>query len=394
MLSLHHSYNHNYFFLNLLYQPYFAMANHLIRVEDLAAIAATSQYADDQVDQYETTRLRHLNGDKSPDKTANVPLANGEDDEDIPELVPAPLSVTLSPRTAAMVLEAAGPGDGNILLDNAKDLATTLRLLKARLDESLEDARQANERANRAADHAQDAENRANEVEDRLEESEKNKENEPPRGRRRRRNHSSDSEEEATVCPQGFEENKGQAEGFYIPNDDGESIEPKYVRFVQGGTLHAEGTEGKGFPIYQFALAANPDYEDTDLPLAQMPIWFTAALSRHNNMYNTVLQAALQHNNWGICADIVRYRHTEDQIGIWEARAEEAAQRVERAREERTQARFRLEAARAHRHFTHLQRTNEPEDWRYDDDPNVVVPLRQLGRRGRRNVRGRGQPRD
>jgi hypothetical protein len=24
----------------------------------------------------------------------------------------------------------------------------------------------------------------------------------------------------------------------------------------------------------------------------------------------------------------------------------------------------------------------------------VVVPLRQLGRRGRRNVRGRGQPRD
>jgi hypothetical protein len=125
-----------------------------------------------------------------------------------------------------------------------------------------------------------------------------------------------------------------------------------------------------------------------------MPIWFTAALSRHNNMYNTVLQAALQRNNWGICADIVRYRHTEDQIGIWEARAEEAAQRVERAREERTQARFRLEAARAHRHFAHLQRTNEPEDWRYDDDPNVVVPLRQLGRRGRRNVRGRGQPRD
>jgi hypothetical protein len=215
--------------------------------------------------------------------------------------------------------------------------------------ESLEDARRANERAHRATDHAQDAENRANEVEDRLEELEKNKENEPPRGRRRRRNSSSDSREDAAVCPNGFKENKGQAEGFYIPNDDGESIEPKYVRFMQGGTLHAEGTEGKGFPVYQFALAAKPDYEDTDLPLAQMPIWFTAALSRHNNMYNTILQAALQHNNWGICADIVRYRHTEDQIGIWEARAEEAAQRVERAREERTQARFRLEAARAHR---------------------------------------------
>jgi hypothetical protein len=306
MLSLRHIYNCNYFFINLLYQPHIAMANRLIRVEDLAAIVEASQQADDQINQHEAARLQSLNRD-TPPETTTVPLANGDDDDDIPELVPAPLSVTLSPRTAAMVLEAAGPGDGNILLDNAKDLATTLRLLKARLDESLEDARQANERASRAANHAQDAEDRANEVEDKLEKLEKNKENEPPRGRRRRRNHSSDSEEETTVCPQGFEENRGQAEGFYIPNDDGESVEPKYVRFVQGANLHAEGTEGRGFPVYQFVLAARPDYEDTDLPLAQMPIWFTAALSRHNNMYNTVLQAALQHNNWGIYADIVRY---------------------------------------------------------------------------------------
>jgi hypothetical protein len=279
------------------------MANRLIRIKDLAATANISQ---EEIDQplLDTaarlndlaTQLEHANeaGPANADKlaeiiTTNVPLANGEDNEDIPELVQGPLSITLSPRTAAMVLEAAGPGDGNILLDNAKDLAATLRLLKTRLDKSLEDARRANECAHRAADHAQDAENWANEVEDRLEELEKNKENEPPQGRRRRRNSSSDSGEDAAVCPNGFEENKGQAEGFYIPNDDGESIEPKYVRFVQGGTLHAEGTEGKGFPVYQFALAANPDYEDTDLPLAQMPIWFTAALSRHNNMYNTIL---------------------------------------------------------------------------------------------------------
>jgi hypothetical protein len=241
MLSLHHYYNCNYFFLNLLCQPYFAMANRLIRIEDLAAIANMSQ---EEINQPLLDTAAHLNNlaaqfekeidtahakDDKPTETitANVPLANGEDDEDIPELVPAPLSTTLSPRTAAMVLEAAGPGDGNILLDNAKDLAATLRLLKTCLDESLEDARRANERAHRAADHAQDAENRANEVEDRLEDLEKNKENEPPRGRRRRRNSSSDSGEDATVCPQGFEENKGQAEGFYIPNDDRESIEPK-----------------------------------------------------------------------------------------------------------------------------------------------------------------------
>jgi hypothetical protein len=34
-------------------------------------------------------------------------------------------------------------------------------------------------------------------------------------------------------------------------------------------------------------------------------------------MYNTVITAALAHNNWGICADLIRYRLCEDQIGIW-----------------------------------------------------------------------------
>jgi hypothetical protein len=111
-------------------------------------------------------------------------------------------------------------------------------------------------------------------------------------------------------------------------------------------------------------------------------------------MYNVVLRAALEHNNWGICADLIRYRQAEDQIGIWEARVEEAAQRVERAREERVQTRFRLEAARAHRHFANLERTNKPEDWQYDDDPGMVLPLRQLARRGRRQFRGRGRPQD
>ena len=95
---------------------------------------------------------------------------------------------------------------------------------------------------------------------------------------------------------------------------------------------------------------------------------------------------------WGICADLIRYHTCEDQIGIWEARAEEAVQRVERAREERQQARYRLEAARAHRHFIHLERTRSQDDWQYDDAPEGIFPRPQVARRGRRNVRGRGRP--
>jgi hypothetical protein len=363
---------HNYFFINLIYQPYIEMANRLIRIEDLASIAATDT---------DTGKGRASPVDTEPDITDphRTPLPISQDDDDeVPGLAPAP-GAPLSPRTAAMVLEAAGKTDGDMLVKNAKDFAATIRQLKKRMDET---------------------QDRALEAENRLEELLSNKENEPPAcNHSNHRNRSSstatyDQPEYEGVCPVGFEENTGQATGFYIPDDDGNQQEPKFVRFVQGANPHAEGTRGQGFPIFLHHLYAPADYEETDLPMAQLPIWFTAALSRHSSMYNVVLRAALEHNNWGICADLIRYRQAEDQIGIWEARVEEAAQRVERAREERVQTRFRLEAARAHRHFANLERTNKPEDWQYDDDPGMVLPLRQLARRGRRQFRGRGRPQD
>jgi hypothetical protein len=54
-----------------------------------------------------------------------------DDDEEVPGLAPAP-GAPLSPRTAAMVLEAAGKTDGDMLVKNAKDFAATIRQLKKR----------------------------------------------------------------------------------------------------------------------------------------------------------------------------------------------------------------------------------------------------------------------
>jgi hypothetical protein len=340
------------FFHNLLHQPEIAMANRLIHVEDIASIAHATVAAEDALLATLDTATTITNATMVAEEVmltspeTNITINNDEqgvrmsdpgnvargeaavdkepgvidedtDSDDIPELVQAPLTDTLSPRTAAMVLEAAGPGDGQILLDNAKDLAATLCFLHQCLCANLL--------------RADDTERRAFEAENRVEELKKNKENEPPRGRRRRRSSSSSSNRDddtaVLVCPEGFEENHGQASGFYIPDDDRMQIKPKFIRFVQGvGTPHAEGTQGRGFPIYRTNLFAPADYSETDQPLEQMPIWFTAALSRHNHMYNTVLLASLEHNNWGISADIIRYCNCKEQIGIWEARVEEAAQ--------------------------------------------------------------------
>ena len=196
-----------------------------------------------------------------------------------------------------------------------------------------------------------------------------------------------DDDNDTPVCPAGFEVNRGQAEGFYIPDDDGRQIEPHYIKFIQSpGNPHAEGTQGQGFTVYRYELFAPADYSDTDLPLGIMPIWFTSVVSRHNHQYNSILQATLKHNKWGICADLIQYRTCEDQIGIWEARAEEAIQWVERAQEEQQQACYCLEATRTHHHFHHLDRTPSTEDWWYAKEPDKVIPCSQLGHHGQRNI--------
>jgi hypothetical protein len=200
---------YNYFFINLLYQPYIEMANQLICIEDVASITALT------VDNIEE-EINLVN--KEPNITnphCTPPIVSQDNDDEVPGLAPAPLTITLSPCTAVMVLEAAGPGDGEILLDNAKDLAATLHHLKTCLDE---------------------AHNHAQHTEDQLEELQRNKENEPlacNHGVCRLRSNSSGSSYDLPkytgVCPQGFKDNHRQAHGFYIPNDDGHQVEPKFI---------------------------------------------------------------------------------------------------------------------------------------------------------------------
>src|ERR1700730_10771601 len=256
-----------------LYQSLTEMANRLIRIEDMATITTSSQLTPVDPEDALTERSDILPNETYEHEAEGNVKERGDDESNETydtsghALPPAPGS-GLSPRSAAMVLEIAGPGDGKILLDNAKDLAATIRLLKDCFDI-------AHECAQDAEAQAQDCENRANEAEDRLEELERNKENEPPRGRRRGRSTSSSADstppEYTATCPQGFEENTGQARGFYIPDDNRVKIEPRYIRFIQGPNPHAEGTQGSGFPVYLFQLTSVADYNDTHLPLSQLP---------------------------------------------------------------------------------------------------------------------------
>jgi hypothetical protein len=81
---------YNYFFINLLYQPHITMANRLIRIKDMAAIAtSTSDHIEERTDPVEA----------EPDITdphRSPPLVSQDDDDEVPGLAPAP-GAPLSP---------------------------------------------------------------------------------------------------------------------------------------------------------------------------------------------------------------------------------------------------------------------------------------------------------
>jgi hypothetical protein len=352
---------HNYFFINLLYQPYIEMANRLIRVEDMASIAATTTI--DSVERKGQSLSRR--NPTSPTHTAP----------------PYPSARTTTKKSQDWLQPQAPPSRHAPQQWSLRPLEKPMATCSSRTPKiSPPPSTSSKSGWTQTQDRALKAENR-------LEELLSNKENEPPAC-----NHSEPPPTQqqhrylrpARVrgrVPRRFRgEHRPRQPGSTSPMTTGTNRSPNLYDSSKGANPHAEGTRGQGFPIFLHHLYAPADYEDTDLPLAQLPIWFTATLSCHSSMYNVVLRAALEHNNWGICADLLRYRQAEDQIGIWEARVEEALQRVERAREERVQTRYRFEATRAHRHFANLECTNKPEDWQYDDDPGMVLPLRQLAR--------------
>jgi hypothetical protein len=67
---------HNYFFINLLYQPYIAMANRLIRIEDVASIATTS----DQLTERAPSPMETEPDITDPHRTP-LPVSQDDDDE-------------------------------------------------------------------------------------------------------------------------------------------------------------------------------------------------------------------------------------------------------------------------------------------------------------------------
>jgi hypothetical protein len=131
-------------------------------------------------------------------------------------------------------------------------------------------------------------------------------------------------------CPDGFIENRGRIPHFHIPTaSGGADMQARFVWQSPGDPTTIEGTMGGlGDPIYLIELHAqgryNPDCEP--VPLSD---WFVGLLAPKGKMFAHVLKAARETDDWGLVADLARYRAYSDRLADYD----NTLRRIENARE-------------------------------------------------------------
>jgi len=141
-----------------------------------------------------------------------------------------------------------------------------------------------------------------NHAEDRLEAAMEEREDEP--------------KYEYGSIPTGFERNKDRVPNFDIPVGDGMFLPTAFIwrdestyKKVWGVT----GQFGKEEPQYAIEIFASP-INNLGIPTEPIRQWFLRLLQGCTSNYEFLCDAAINLGDWGVTADITRYREYEDQL--------------------------------------------------------------------------------
>ena len=109
-------------------------------------------------------------------------------------------------------------------------------------------------------------------------------------------------------CPPGYKENNGRLPNFTIPLDDGTERFACFIKQLDDGRvagLHSGAKSEEDARIIE--LYASPDYV-SDKPLEPLPTWLRRHLWGDCASYAILEDAINDLDNWGLLADVHRYR--------------------------------------------------------------------------------------
>jgi hypothetical protein len=188
--------------------------------------------------------------------------------------------------------------------------------------------------------------------------------------------------------PHGFITNGGRLPHFTIPHQ-GHKATARYIRVCPSDPTTAQGTMGRPQdPVYCHSLYAITYWtpvDDDSYPQEPLPEWFRDLIHATEPCFRTLLQGARILEDWGVTADIARYRATSERLRDLAAAREGIDAALTAQRETLDLVTFRLGSARAAERLSRYQNlADEVASVRHEDHTPVRIHGHRAGRaRGR-----------
>jgi hypothetical protein len=193
-----------------------------------------------------------------------------------------------------------------------------------------------------------------------------------------------------TFFPRGFAPNNGRYPHFHIPHQ-GNRARARYIRVCPTDPSIVEGTMGgTSGEIYSTPIYAQPydrygateGNENADVPAEAMPEWFRDLLHGSPAAFATLLHGSRALNDWGITADIARYRSYGERVSDLYRARESIDASISGLRDNMDLASFRLGTAQASNRLPRFQNLANVNRGGSDDpyEERTRQPKRARGR--------------
>lgn len=156
--------------------------------------------------------------------------------------------------------------------------------------------------------------------------------------------------------PEGFIPINGHFPSLTIPIGRGIFRPPMFVQLLENGKIAMLPENGLGLPVVPHIadVQATPKLNSTT-PYEPMPAWFRQLLVGSADAFYTLRRASKELEDWGIEADIVRFRNLNDELGQHSIQLNAVQAQIDSVKHAMAQTQARLEGAQAHQQLGHFE---------------------------------------
>jgi len=157
--------------------------------------------------------------------------------------------------------------------------------------------------------------------------------------------------------PAGYQRNNRDHPSLVVPFADGLFRPAYWIKQLDDGKVAMLDKEGDHSNPYVTNIYSAPRFDDAH-PFQPIPSWFRQLLTGPSALFDQLRDAASELDDWGVLADIIRFREQDDEIALLNARLDKYQAELDAVKLVRSITQSRLEAAQIHLQLGHMEALN------------------------------------